>query len=212
MYLSLTTILIGITALSSIIAFNRPALLDRWMFIPYRIKQRNQWDRFILSGFIHKDYMHLLFNMFTFYFFGGVVERFFKFQFGLELGGLIFIGFYLAAVVVADIPTYLKEQRNSYYKALGASGGTSATVFASIILMPLSDICLFGMERQVSCFGVTESHGCTGLQKEHCHGFANDIRCPDNYCSRPSNRVIGTFYQRHTTIGSTGFKKWLTSH
>jgi membrane associated rhomboid family serine protease len=115
------------------------------MFIPYRIKQRNQWDRFILSGFIHKDYMHLLFNMFTFYFFGGVVERFFKFQFGLELGGLIFIGFYLVAIVVADIPTYLKEQRNSYYQALGASGGTSATIFASIILVPLSDICLFGI-------------------------------------------------------------------
>jgi len=142
---SLTTILIGITALSSIIAFNRPTLLDRWMFIPYRIKQRNQWDRFILSGFIHKDYMHLLFNMFTFYFFGGVVERFFKFQFGLELGGLIFLGFYLVAIVVADIPTFLKEQGNSYYRALGASGGTSATVFASIILMPLSDICLFGL-------------------------------------------------------------------
>jgi membrane associated rhomboid family serine protease len=142
---SLTIILIGITALSSIIAFNRPALLDRWMFIPYQIKQRNQWDRFILSGFIHKDFMHLLFNMFTFYFFGGVVERFFKFQFGLELGGLIFVGFYLAAIVIADIPTYLKQQGNSYYQALGASGGTSATVFASIILMPLSDICLFGL-------------------------------------------------------------------
>jgi membrane associated rhomboid family serine protease len=145
MDLSLTTILIGITALSSIIAFNRPTLLDRWMFMPYRIKQRNQWDRFILSGFIHKDYMHLLFNMFTFYFFGGVVERFFKFQFGLELGGLIFLGFYLIAIVLADIPTFLKEQGNSYYQALGASGGTSATVFASIILMPLSDICLFGL-------------------------------------------------------------------
>ena len=145
MDLSLTTILIGITALSSIVAFNRPALLDRWMFIPYLIKQRNQWDRFILSGFIHKDYMHLFFNMFTFYFFGGVVERFFNYQFGLELGGLIFLGFYLVAIVVADIPTYLKEQRNSYYQALGASGGTSATVFASIILVPLSDICLFGI-------------------------------------------------------------------
>lgn len=142
---SLTTLLIGVTALSSILALNRPALLDRWMFIPYQIKQRNQWDRFILSGFIHKDYMHLLFNMFTFYFFGGVVERFFKFQFGLELGGLIFVGFYFAALVIADVPTFLKQQGNSYYRALGASGGTSATVFASIILMPLSDICLFGL-------------------------------------------------------------------
>lgn len=142
---SLTTVLIGATLLCSIFAFRRPALLERWMFIPYRIKQRNQWDRFILSGFIHKDYMHLIFNLVTFYFFGGVVERFFKFQFGLELGGLIFVGFYLLALVVADIPTFVKQQNSPYYKALGASGGTSAMVFASIILMPLSDICLFGL-------------------------------------------------------------------
>lgn len=142
---SLTTVLIGATVLCSIFAFSRPALLERWMFIPYRIKQRNQWDRFILSGFIHKDYMHLIFNLVTFYFFGGVVERFFKFQFGLELGGLIFVGFYLSALVVADIPTFVKQQNSPYYKALGASGGTSAMVFASIILMPLSDICLFGL-------------------------------------------------------------------
>ena len=145
MEFSLTTLLIGVTALSSMLAFNRPSLLDRWMFIPYRIKQQNQWDRFILSGFIHKDFMHLLFNMFTFYFFGGVVERFFNVQFGSVLGGLIFVGFYFAAIAIADIPTYLKHQGNSYYKALGASGGTAATVFASIILMPLSNICLFGL-------------------------------------------------------------------
>jgi|UniRef100_UPI0040489860 membrane associated rhomboid family serine protease len=145
MEFSITTVLIGATVLCSIFAFSRPTLLERWMFIPYRIKQRNQWDRFILSGFIHKDYMHLIFNLVTFYFFGGVVERFFKFQFGLELGGLIFVGFYLLALVVADIPTFVKQQNSPYYKALGASGGTSAMVFASIILMPLSDICLFGL-------------------------------------------------------------------
>jgi membrane associated rhomboid family serine protease len=39
----------------------------------------------------------------------------------------------------------LKNRDNSYYRALGASGGTSATVFASIIILPLSDICLFGI-------------------------------------------------------------------
>jgi len=145
MDISLTTVLIGVTVICSILAFSRPRLLERWMFFPYQIKQRNQWDRFILSGFIHTNYTHLLFNLFTFYFFGGVVERFFKFQFGLELGGLIFVGFYLIALVVSDIPTFIKQQNSPYYKALGASGGTSAMVFASIVLMPLSDICLFGL-------------------------------------------------------------------
>ncbi len=145
MELSLTTILIGITAIASILGFNRYEMLDRWMFIPYRIKHRNQWDRFILSGFIHKDYIHLLFNMFTFYFFGGVVERFLNYSFGGLAGGILFVVFYLLGIIIADIPTYRKHQNDSHYRALGASGGTSATVFASIIILPLADICLFGI-------------------------------------------------------------------
>lgn len=145
MELSLTVILIGITAITSILGFNRYEMLDRWMFIPYRIKHRNQWDRFILSGFIHKDYIHLLFNMFTFYFFGGVVERFLNYSFGGLAGGILFVVFYLLGIIIADIPTYRKHQNDSHYRALGASGGTSATVFASIIILPLADICLFGI-------------------------------------------------------------------
>ncbi|GAB3236684.1 rhomboid family intramembrane serine protease [Algoriphagus aestuariicola] len=145
MEFSLTTALIGITAITSIVAFNRHEMMDRWMFMPYRIKKRGQWDRFILSGFIHKDYIHLLFNMFTFYFFGRVVEMFLGYTFGEALGGLFFVGFYLLGIVISDIPTYKKHQDDSHYRALGASGGTAAAVFASIVIMPLSDICLFGI-------------------------------------------------------------------
>lgn len=145
MELSLTVIIIAITAITSILAFNKPEIMDRWMFMPYRIKNRNQWDRFVLSGFIHKDYMHLLFNMFTFYFFGGVVEMFLRYKFGVVLGGVLFVVFYILGIVISDLPTYKKHQEDSYYRALGASGGTSATVFASIVLMPLSDICFFGI-------------------------------------------------------------------
>jgi len=145
MNLSITIILILITVGISFFGFNKPEFLTRWMFIPYQIKRKNQWDRFVTSGFIHKDYVHLLFNMFTFYFFGGVVEQVLIFKFGAVLGGVIFVLFYILGIVISDIPTYLKNQDNSYYRALGASGGTSATVFASIIILPLSDICLFGI-------------------------------------------------------------------
>lgn len=145
MELSLTTIIIGITAITSILAFNRFEMMDRWMFMPYRIKNRGQWDRFILSGFIHKDYMHLLFNMFTFYFFGGVVEMFLRYKFGVLLGGILFVSFYLLGIIISDIPTYNKYKKDNHYRALGASGGTAATVFASIVIMPLSDICLFAI-------------------------------------------------------------------
>ncbi|MBY5952767.1 rhomboid family intramembrane serine protease [Algoriphagus marincola] len=145
MNVSITVIIIAITAISSFLAFSNLPLIERWMFTPYLIKRRKQWDRFVLSGFIHKDYIHLLFNMFTFYFFGRVVEQFLAFKYGSTTGGIIFILFYLLGIIIADIPTYLKHQDNSYYRALGASGGTAATVFASIIILPLADICLFGI-------------------------------------------------------------------
>lgn len=145
MNLSITVILIILTCAVSFYGMNNAAFLERCMFTPYKIKREKQWDRFVTSGFIHKDYMHLLFNMFTFYFFGGVVEQILAYRFGLMTGGIIFVLFYILGIVISDIPTYLKNQDNSYYRALGASGGTSATVFASIIILPLSDICLFGI-------------------------------------------------------------------
>jgi len=145
MELSATVIIIALTVLTSYQAWQKPNLLERWMFTPYQIQKRNQWDRFILSGFIHKDGTHLLFNMFTFYFFGRVVESFLTIKFGQATGIGLYILFYLGAIIIADIPTYFKHQSHSYYRALGASGGVSATVFGSIILMPLSDICLFGL-------------------------------------------------------------------
>jgi membrane associated rhomboid family serine protease len=145
MELSATVIIIGITVFTSYMAWQKLNLMERWMFTPYQINKRNQWDRFILSGFIHKDGTHLLFNMFTFYFFGRVVESFLMIKFGQALGIGMYLLFYVGAIVIADIPTYFKHQSHSFYRALGASGGVAATVFGSIILMPLSDICLFGI-------------------------------------------------------------------
>lgn len=145
MDLTATIILIGITVLTSYQGWKKPDFLERWMFTPYLIQSKSQWDRFVLSGFIHKDNIHLLFNMFTFFFFGRVVEMFLMYRLGTGLGLVIYVLFYIGAIVVADIPTYIKHKANYRYRALGASGGVSATVFGSIVIMPLSDICLFGI-------------------------------------------------------------------
>lgn len=145
MELSLTLITIILTSLVSYYAWKNPEFMERNLFTPYVISRNGEYGRFLLSGFIHKDGTHLLFNMFTFYFFGSVVEQYLMYTFGQGMGALAFVAFYLLAIVIADIPTYLKEKNNPSYHALGASGGTSATVFASIVLMPLSDICIFGI-------------------------------------------------------------------
>ncbi len=116
--------------------------MARLMMNPYLIQTKGQYYRFISSGFIHKDHSHLLWNMFSFYFFGNAVERDFDSLFG-EWGMYYFIVLYLTAIVISDIPTYFKERNNSHYNALGASGGVGSVIFVFIILQPLQSICLF---------------------------------------------------------------------
>jgi membrane associated rhomboid family serine protease len=69
---------------------------------------------------------HLLFNMLTLYFFGGAIESLLS----AYVGKWAFLTLYLGAIIVSDIPSYLKNRDNYHYKSLGASGGVSAIVFA----------------------------------------------------------------------------------
>jgi len=139
---SITVVLICITVAISFYTFNKPQLQGRLMMNPYLIKTKSQYYRFISSGFIHKDHMHLLWNMFSFYFFGTAVERDFSSVFG-EVGMYYYAVLYISALVVSDIPTYLKEKDNIGYNALGASGGVGSVIFVFIILQPLQSICLY---------------------------------------------------------------------
>ena len=67
---------------------------------------------------------------------------------GLELGGTAaYLGLYLGALIISDIPSYLKHRDHSEYRSLGASGAVSAVVFASIVFSPWNSIYLFGAIR-----------------------------------------------------------------
>lgn len=112
------------------------------MMNPYYTHRHQQYYRFISSGFVHKDHMHLLWNMFSFYFFGTAIERQFQAMFGPS-GGIYFVALYILAIIVSDVPTFLKHKNNPGYNSLGASGGVSAVIFAFIIFQPLSDICIY---------------------------------------------------------------------
>lgn len=132
MDISLTYVVIGVTVLASLYAWNNASVLQGWMMNPYSIDKRREYWRFITSGFIHNDYAHLFFNMFTLYFFGRIVER--------QLGGTLFLVMYLAGIVASDVPTYLKHRNSPHYNSLGASGGVSAVVFSSILFAPLNPL------------------------------------------------------------------------
>lgn len=138
----ITYILIGVTVLVSFYAFQSPSLMSSLIMNPYVTNHNRQYYRFISSGFVHKDHMHLLWNMFSLYFFGIAIESEFQARFG-SAGGLYFIALYVLAIVVSDIPTYLKRKNDPRYNSLGASGGVSAVIFAFIIFEPLANICLY---------------------------------------------------------------------
>ncbi|MBL7857744.1 MAG: rhomboid family intramembrane serine protease [Cyclobacteriaceae bacterium] len=140
--MTITYAIIGITVLISLYALSNQNTLRGFMMNPYMISHRQQYYRFITSGFIHNDHMHLLVNMFSFYFFGSAMEEVFHAIFG-KMGGFYFIALYVLAIVVSDLPTFFKHKNNPGYNALGASGGVAAVIFAFIIFEPLQKICIY---------------------------------------------------------------------
>jgi len=109
---------------------------------PYYVKREKQYYRMITSGFLHADWMHLFFNMFTLYFFGRNIELIFS-NYGLG-GKASYLLLYFLALIISDLPSYFKHQNDPDYRALGASGAVSAVVFAAIVFQPWSSIYLYG--------------------------------------------------------------------
>jgi membrane associated rhomboid family serine protease len=151
--ISTNLIIIALTVLASIYAWNNQNIYSKWIFHPYQIKKNKEYHRFITSGFIHADYIHLLFNMFSLYAIGGGLEDFFTFQFGTS-SQLYYWALYLGAMVAADLPTFFKEKNNTNYRALGASGAVSAVVFAFIILAPTTTLSINFIPMPAFLFGV----------------------------------------------------------
>lgn len=133
--MSVTIIIIVLTALISFLAFNNNELRYKLIFYPYKMEMDKEYYRFISSGFIHADMTHLLFNMITLFFFGSALES--------VLNPLQFSLLYLSSIVISQLVTYGRQRRNPNYMALGASGAVSAVLFSVILLDPWGTIYLF---------------------------------------------------------------------
>jgi membrane associated rhomboid family serine protease len=121
-------IFVATIATSLLGLFASPKLLDRSLFRPYWFLRRRQYDTVIMSGFVHADLMHLIFNMMTFYFFGFMLER--------AIGSTHFLLLYFAGLLISHAGTYIKQKNNPEYACLGASGAISAVLFAAIVFFP----------------------------------------------------------------------------
>jgi membrane associated rhomboid family serine protease len=138
---SITTIIIVLTSIISFLAFNNSRLMNALIFWPPAVSMRHQYYRFVTCGFVHADIMHLAFNMFTLYFFGKALELYYMGDLGLQ--HFYYPVLYFTALIVANIPSYLKHQDDYGYRSLGASGAVCAVLFAFILLRPWAPIILF---------------------------------------------------------------------
>lgn len=143
--LTITNITVGITCLVSIIFMQDQAAKARLIFHPVTIRQKHQWYRFLTSGFIHADMVHLAVNMFVLWSFGNAIERYYFPTFMGEHSAEKYMLLYFGGIVAASVPDYLRHNRNPNYAALGASGGVSAVVFAAILFEPWQNLYLYGV-------------------------------------------------------------------
>lgn len=138
---TITLSIIVLTCLISVTAFNNSRILEDLIFWPPAISIRHQYYRFVSCALIHADIMHLAFNMITLYFFGRVMEAYYMGVLGLP--HFYYLVLYVGAVIVANIPTYLKRKDDYNYRSLGASGGVCAVLFAFVLLRPWTTIQVF---------------------------------------------------------------------
>ena len=130
-------LLIIANALFSYKGFKNHAFFDGYKFEIDPILRQKDYKRLITSGFLHVDWMHLLFNMFTLYSFSGAIEAAF--------GGWQMLIIYFASLIGGDLLALFIHRHHSNYSAVGASGAVCGLIFAVIALFPGGEIGMFGI-------------------------------------------------------------------
>lgn len=125
---SVLLIVIAVTAIISFIAFNNQNIFEKYKFNVGAILRNKEYIRLLSAGFLHGDLMHLLFNMMTLYFFGPIVNQAF--------GDFGFLMIYFGSILLGNLYSLYLYKNQSWYSAIGASGGVSGILFASIAMIP----------------------------------------------------------------------------
>ncbi len=108
--------------------FNNKFFFERYEFQVDAILLKKDYKRFVTSGFLHINWMHLIFNMLSLYIFSGVLEN--------DLGEIQFLLIYFASLIGGDLFSLFIHRNHGDYSSVGASGAICGIIFASIALYP----------------------------------------------------------------------------
>jgi len=132
---SISTIIIAVTAILTYQGFSNPDFFNKYKFNISAVRSGEQY-RMLTSGFLHADWFHFAFNMFSFWSFANVLEIYFNsIQILIIYIGSMFLGSFLSLRL---------HQNEPHYSAIGASGAVSGVIYSAILLHPESSVYLFG--------------------------------------------------------------------
>jgi len=120
-------VVIILNVLFSYQGFNNQKLFEKYKFHIGKI-QAGEKIRMFSSGFLHGDWMHLLFNMYSLYMFAPIVEA--------TLGPINFVIIYVGALLIGSILSFFFHKNEYHYSAIGASGAVSGIIYSSILIYP----------------------------------------------------------------------------
>lgn len=126
--------IIGLNILFSLIGFKNDIFFEKYRFHIGSIKAGDYY-RLLSSGFLHVNTTHILFNMFTLYFFVNIVV-------GI-LGTSSFLFLFIGSLLAGNLFGYYFHYKDSYYSAVGASGAVTGVLFSALLLYPEIELMLF---------------------------------------------------------------------
>lgn len=132
---SITTIIIAITAIVTYMGLSNLAFFEKYKFNISAIKAGEQY-RMITSGFLHADWFHFAFNMFSFWSFANFLIQ--------EFSTVNFLLIYFGSMAIGSLLTYFIHKEEPFYSAIGASGAVMGIIYCAILLYPDNSILLFG--------------------------------------------------------------------
>ena len=142
----ISLLLIIVTALISYKGFKDHFFFEKYEFGVDKVRLYKDYKRLVTSGFLHVNWMHLIFNMLGLYFFAGSLAATF--------GVFQFLLIYFASLVGGNLLSLIVYKNQGDYTSVGASGAVCGVIFANIALNPGARILLIFIPMAGWVFGL----------------------------------------------------------
>jgi len=131
----ISLLIIIVTFIVSYKGFNDHFFFQKYEFGVDKVRLYRNYKVLITSGFLHVNWMHLIFNMLSLYFFSGSLTS--------SLGPLPFLLIYFGSLIGGNLLSLLIYKNQGDYTAVGASGAVCGIIFAAIAVFPGMKVGLF---------------------------------------------------------------------